>query len=248
MWEKKIKGNFKIAFIGAGRFGFFFGSLINQYEEVLFYDKIGNKKNFENFGTLEQCLQADFVFLTIPISEIESFIREHGAKIKPGAVVVDCASVKVSVLNWFKSSLPDGVEYVLTHPLFGPDSARKGLKGHQITMMPGRVAAVRYRFLVQLFEHKLGLLPLSMDAHEHDRLMAYNLSLIHHLGRALGDMDIFNVPLKMRGLSDLNRIAHFTMNDSDTLFKDFYRYNPYSHQIREKFEESFNKITKIFLN
>ena len=215
---------------------------------MIFFDKVGNKKNFTNFGTLEECLQADFIFLTIPISEIEIFIKEHAHKIKPGAVVVDCASVKVSVLNWFHSFFPGNVEFVLTHPLFGPDSARKGLKGHQITMMPGRVSFGNYRFLIDLFEQKLGLIPLSIDAHEHDRLMAYNLSLIHHLGRALGDMDIYSVPLKMRGLSDLNRIAHFTMNDSDTLFKDFYKYNPYSHEIRKKFEESFSKITKIFLN
>ena len=72
--------------------------------------------------------------------------------------------------------------------------------------------------------------------------MAYNLNLVHHLGRALNDLGITRLPLMMFGLEKLNEIVNVVMNDTQELFNDFYKYNPYSDKLYENWQRSFDKI------
>jgi prephenate dehydrogenase len=172
-----------------------------------------------------------------------SFLQENAAKIKPGSVLIDCASVKEPIINWFAKYLPEEIYYAASHPLFGPDSARDGLDGHIITLIPGRIPYAHYQMLVHLFSDLMKLTVLNLTPQEHDKLMAYNLSLVHHLGRTFHKMQIFKLPLMMSGLKNLNQISQIVMNDSQELFEDFYRYNAYSEEIRVKFLDHFHEIT-----
>ena len=147
-------------------------------------------------------------------------------------------------MKWIDGELPQSIYYVASHPLFGPDSARRGLKDHIITLIPGRVPYNKYIFLVQLLSEKLELRVENMPAAEHDRLMAYNLSLIHHLGRTFHGMNISRIPLMMDSLGKLNSITKVVMNDSEELFYDFYRFNRFSQEIENEFREEFDRIIK----
>ena len=75
--------------------------------------------------------------------------------------------------------------------------------------------------MVYLFSNKLGLHVYNMSARQHDELMAYNLNLVHYLGRALNDLGIARLPLLMSGLDKLNEIVSVVMNDSEELFFDY---------------------------
>ncbi|RMI20441.1 MAG: prephenate dehydrogenase, partial [Calditrichaeota bacterium] len=218
------------AIIGGGRFGCFWGRHLSRHVPVWVYDvDESRREEAEAFGVwapLQECLGKEVVVLTIPIRCIPGFLREHGRRIPPGTVVMDCASVKSVVMEWFEEFLPPEVYYVATHPLFGPDSAAGGLAGHTLTMIPGRIPYHRLAALNELFAHRLGLRLLSLSPDEHDRLMAYNLSLMHHLGRALHHLGIEQLPLKMASLQRAQHIARVAVNDSRELFEDFYRFNP----------------------
>ena len=74
-----------------------------------------------------------------PQFKIEDFLKRNKQHFKKGSVIVDCASVKVPVLDWFENHLPDDVYYIASHPLFGPDSARNKLRDNVIMVMPGKV-------------------------------------------------------------------------------------------------------------
>ncbi len=233
----------KIAFIGAGRFGRFFGSRISNHYPVRFYDN--QSKEGLTLNEFWEALESEYIFITIPISAIENFLKEHANEFKPGTVIVDCASVKMKPVEWYKKYLPDNVEYIFTHPLFGPDSGRNGLAGHKITVQPGKIGYANYNFIIDLFKNKLGLNTLYYSAEDHDRFMAYNLTFIHQLGRTLADMGIHKVELKMNGLTYLDQISTVVMNDSDRLFRDFYTYNPYSKEILDNFMQSFDKVRRM---
>jgi prephenate dehydrogenase len=243
--EKQI--DFSI--IGAGRFGIFWGAHISKFHRVSFFDTIDDKrKDTEQFGiweSFESCLRKDFIFLTIPIGRLPGFLKNNSSKFQPGTVLVDCASVKLPVIEWFEKYLPQEIYYVASHPLFGPDSAREGLDGHTITLIPGRIPFHKYNTLVHLFSELMHLTVINLSPDEHDRLMAYNLSLVHHLGRTFHDMQIYKLPLMMSGLSNINRISQVVMNDSQELFHDFYRFNPHSEVVRNKFIEIFDKISSM---
>jgi prephenate dehydrogenase len=233
----------EFAIIGAGRFGIFWGNHLAAHYSTSFYDSNpGVSKKSKAAGrwqTLEQCLRKDYIFLTIPIGQIPMFLKNHARQIKKGAVLIDCASVKLPVLAWFEKYISPDVYYIASHPLFGPDSARFGLQDHLLALMPGYVPLQHYNFLVRLFTREMHLNVLSMSADEHDRLMAYNLSLVHHLGRTLNELGVARLPLRMAGMKKLSEISQIVMNDSEELFRDFYRFNPYSVKLRDDFLAAF---------
>ena len=235
----------EFSIIGTGRFGLFWGKHLAMYYPTSFYDcNPALKRKILSFGkwqTLNQCLKKDYIFLTMPISQIPVFLEENASRFKKGSVVIDCASVKTPVMAWLNTYIPDGVYYAASHPLFGPDSARIGLKDHILAIMPGRIPLQRYNFLVGLFMNTLQLNVLCMSPEEHDRLMAFNLSLVHHLGRTLHELGISKLPLRMAGLKKLAEISQIVMNDSVELFKDFYRFNPYSAVLKDNFLQLFTQ-------
>jgi prephenate dehydrogenase len=235
----------EFSIIGMGRFGRFWGKHLAGHYPTSFYDCNPEAKykmpSVARWPSLIQCLQKDYIFLTLPIGQIPVFLKKNARQIKKGSVVIDCASVKTPVLSWLERYIPAGVFYAASHPLFGPDSARTGLKDHLLVLMPGRIPWPCYNFLVQFFVHKLQLDVLSMSADEHDRLMAYNLSLVHHVGRVLHELGITKLPLRMAGLMKLSEISQIVMNDSEELFRDFYRFNPYSARLRDSFLRLFIK-------
>jgi prephenate dehydrogenase len=241
----KKTGPIEFSIIGAGRFGLFWGKHLALHYPTSFYDcrppQIPELKAPARWQTLKQCLHKDYIFLTLPIGQLPVFLENHADQIKKGSVVIDCASVKTPVLTWFERYISPDVFYAASHPLFGPDSARLGLQDHLLALIPGRIPLQRYNFLVQFFTGKLGLNVLSMSADEHDRLMAYNLSLVHHLGRTLHDLGISKLPLRMASMKKLSEISQVVMNDSTELFMDFYRFNPYSAKIRDYFLSIFAK-------
>ena len=244
--SKLEKGSVEFAVIGTGRFGYFWcRHLSKNYPTFAFDINPQCKKKVErcaNWVSLEECLTKKYIFLTIPIHNIKNFLIQNNRKITKGNVLIDCASVKVPVLGWFRKHLPENVYYIASHPLFGPDSARNKLRDNIIMLMPGKVPLHDYQFLVKFFEEQLKLQIYNLTAEEHDELMAFNLNLVHFLGRALDDLGITKLPLLMSSLSKLNDIVRVVMNDTTELFLDFYKFNPYATQVKEKWLKSFKKI------
>lgn len=237
----------EFSIIGVGRFGAFFGSHLSRHFPVSFFDVNPSRQEYvTNLGKwmpLKDCLTKDYILLTIPIRKMEDFIKENSSRIKPGSVLIDCASVKLAVQEWFHQYLPGQVFFASCHPLFGPDSVRHELKGQKITLQPGRIPYSKYRFLVEMMTEKLKLEVLNITAEEHDKLMAFNLSLIHHLGRTFNDLHIYKLSLMMAGLKKISEISDVVMNDSTELFHDFYHFNPYASEVENKFLEIFKNLS-----
>jgi len=243
-FENKIE----FSVIGAGRFGTFWGKHLSRLYPTFYYDPDQSRKKvverFASWCSLEECLQKKFIFLTIPIGKLTEFLQKNCDRFKSGSVLIDCASVKAPVMQWFEKYLPEDVFYVASHPLFGPDSARLRLRDHLMVLIPGQVPFGDYRFLVHMMTEDFGLQVYNMTVEEHDELMAYNLNLVHHLGRALHDLGISRLPLIMSGMKKLDEIVSVVMNDTQELFFDFNKYNPNSLEVLKKWEKSFNKISK----
>ena len=239
-----MENSINISVIGAGRFGSFFGKEFNRFFDVIYFDRTKKDAGY-NYEELDECLKREIIFLALPISEIEKFLIANSNKISPDSILVDLSSVKLKPAWYFNQYLPPSNQYLMTHPLFGPDSAKLSIAGEKIVITESRISSENELLIRGIFKDKLKLVLIDLSADEHDRLMAYNLSLMHHLGRAFNEMDIPGLKLKMKSIEDLSRITRFVMNDSEQLFKDFYLYNPYAHKIRLHFEESFRKISSL---
>ena len=190
---------------------------------------------------MDEALKKDYIVLTIPIREVKNFIAGNGGKISPESTLVDSSSVKSAVVEWYEKYLPENVSAIFSHPLFGPDSGSQGLAGLSITLFPGNVNYGKYKAFADLME-RLGLNILTLTPEEHDFQMAYNLNLIHLLGRALDKMNIASIPLKMNALTYLNRMSHYVVNDSQILFEDFFAFNPYAGKIINDLERELKNV------
>jgi prephenate dehydrogenase len=242
----------EISVIGLGRFGTFWANHLSKFYTVYGYDiniQLNNEINNKiQIVDLKTCLSKDIIFLTIPISKMEAFLKQKSQLVSKSSIFIDCASVKQCVIEWLEKFIPAGVYFASCHPLFGPDSAGDGLKDQQITLMPGTIPYKKYQKIVDIFSKDLKLNIINISAEKHDLLMAYNLSFIHHLGRTFHKMEIFKLPLLMAGLEKLNHISGVVMNDSEQLFHDFYKYNVFAKNVKNSFIDSFNTIDPLNLN
>lgn len=171
------------------------------------------------------------VLLAVPIRALPKVLDDVGPLLKPGALVVDMASVKVRPMEWMAERLPSGTAFAGTHPLFGPDSVREiGLAGQRIAVCaaPGREEAADE---VVRAARLLGLEPVRVDPAEHDRDMARSQALTFMIARALERAGIDRTGLTTP--SERRVFAALSLTDADTteLYEDILAQNPFVAEV-----------------
>ena len=119
--------------------------------------------------------ESDIVIISVPISSTEAVIEELGPFMKEGSLMLDVTSVKEGPSEKMKESLSEGVEFIPTHPVFGPRTT--DLKGQVIVLTPiekGKWYPRVYKFL----EDK-GLRVIETTAEHHDDMMGVVQVLTH---------------------------------------------------------------------
>lgn len=182
--------------------------------------------------TLREVARARLVLLTVPIRALEATIRELVPHLRRGTIVADTASVKVWPARWLLSHLPSEIEVVASHPLFGPDSARHGIRGCKLFLAPLRL---RHPRALRRFLEALGLEVIAATPEEHDREMAETQALTHWLGRGLEEFGAGPRRLDTLGYRRLLEILEYVRHDSIELFQDLERLNPYAEEARARF-------------
>lgn len=118
---------------------------------------------------------SDIVIISVPISHTEEIIEELAPFMKDGSLMLDVTSVKEGPSNKMKECLNEGVEFIPTHPVFGPRTT--DLKGQIIVLTPiekGKWYPKVYKFL----EEK-GMRIIETTAEHHDDMMAVVQVLTH---------------------------------------------------------------------
>ncbi len=118
---------------------------------------------------------SDIVIVSVPISSTEPVIEELAPFMKEGSLMMDVTSVKEGPSKKMKECLNDGVEFIPTHPVFGPRTT--DLKGQIIVLTPiekGEWYPKVYEFL----EDK-GMRIVETTAAHHDDMMGIVQVLTH---------------------------------------------------------------------
>lgn len=176
----------------------------------------------------EAVQQADMVVLAVPILELPELFERIAPALKPGALVTDTASTKAQVLTWAKTFLPPGVAFVGGHPMAGKE--RSGIEAAEVGLFEGCTycltptaqtppAALSLLSEVVL---RLGANPLTLDAGQHDHLVAG----ISHLPFVLSSALVQTVSrrddwpvmagLAASGFRDMSRLAA----GNSTMYRD----------------------------
>ena len=182
----------RVSIIGFGRFGKTLYRLVKDDFDVTLYDRgdvhleaselASSTKVTKN---LEEVYESNVVFYAVPISEFEPVIAVHQQYFEPHHLLIDVLSVKVHPAKVLKKYLSDtGTQALLTHPMFGPDSSRRGFEGLPIILNQFKSDKDTYRFWKDYFNRKK-LIVIEMSPEEHDKLAANSQGLTHFLGRLL---------------------------------------------------------------
>lgn len=182
--------------------------------------------------SFEAAAASDVVLVAVPVQVMERVIASVGQHVRPGATVIDVASVKMLPSQWLSTHIPETTHIVATHPLFGPQSAAQRLAGRQFVICP--IRGDRHLKVAALGE-ELGLRVRITSAEEHDREMAYVQALTHLIGRSLSQMQIPDERLKTQSYQHLIDLTGLIGNDSFELFTAIQTMNPFAPEIVEDF-------------
>lgn len=235
----------KIGIIGFGRFGKFIVKHLAKDFNVYVFDKnndqIGIKKTGAIPSTLEDVCKKDVIILCIPISKFKQLMDKIKNLIKEDSIIVDVCSVKEYPVEVMIKTLPNKVQILATHPMFGPDSAANSIKGKKVVLCKIRISDNPYQ-KIKVYLQKKGLIIIETTPKEHDIEIAKSQVLTHFIGRALFELGAKQIKIDTEGYKRLLSILQVVKNDSLQLFEDMNRYNKYSKNIRKSFINSIKKI------
>ena len=235
-----------IGIIGYGRFGRLTVQYLSPDFKVVVHTRSTSKeKDIIDAGgrlvPLEEVCRQKLVVLCVPISAMQATLRQIAPLLKEGTTVIDVCSVKINPTRWMHELLPDRVEILATHPMFGPDSAAKSLRRQKMVLCPERIDPKRYLKIKAWLESK-GLILIETSADQHDRQIAVSLALTHFIGRSLSEFGAFQLDIDTEGYKRLLHILEVVSNDTWQLFEDMNRYNPYAGSKRAEFLKALGRI------
>ena len=232
----------KVGVYGLGRFGFFWAELLGQKFDVYGYNRTLSALKPDNVSivTKNKILQCDVLFLCVSISSLESVLLDISKDLKPGCLVFDTCSVKVHPVNLMKSILPRNIDIIASHPMFGPDSGKNGVKDLPLVFIPVRDNSGytnKWRKIFLDMEMKV----IEITAEVHDKDAAFTQGVTHFIGRVLKELNLKESKISTTGYKNLLSIVEQTCNDPLQLFMDLQHYNPYTHNMRQELNNSLKK-------
>lgn len=232
----------KIGVYGLGRFGFFWSELLAQKLNVYGFNRslLVNAPKNVSIVTEEEILLCDVLFLCVSISSLESVLKRISPRLNPECLVFDTCSVKVHPVNLMKSILPETTNIIASHPMFGPDSGKHGVKDLPLVFIPVRDNHGYADIWKQIFlDFELNVIEITADSHDRDA--AFTQGVTHFIGRVLNELDLKKSDISTQGYKSLLSIVEQTCNDPLQLFRDLQHYNPYTHTMRQELNDSLKK-------
>lgn len=239
----------KVSIVGFGRFGKVLYRLLCDDFDITVYDARRIKKSEVRKGvhiarTLREVYpkgEERTIFYCVPISAFETVVQKHARYITKEHVLIDTLSVKMHPREVFSHIFRDGVETMLTHPMFGPDSARNGFAGLPIVLDRHASSPKTYAFWKGYFKRK-GLRVVELSARDHDKMAARSQGVAHFVGRLLDEFGLETTVIDTVGARKLKEVVEQTCNDTWQLFRDLQTYNPYTRDVRLKIGRAYDKI------
>ncbi|MEM2227027.1 MAG: prephenate dehydrogenase/arogenate dehydrogenase family protein [Candidatus Bathyarchaeia archaeon] len=115
------------------------------------------------------------VIIAVPFEETLGEALKALGDMGDGSLLIDISSVKTGIVEAIKERLPDRIEYISIHPLFGP--AIRDLRGKKVVVIP--IKAERWLAHLLSIIRKLGCEAIISTVEEHEEAMA-KIQALHH--------------------------------------------------------------------
>ena len=231
----------KILVLGAGKMGSFFIDLLSFDHEVAVYEKDAKRMRFtyncQRFTDLEEIRQfkPELVINAVTVKYTIAAFEEVMPFLPKDCIISDISSVKTGLKDFYEKT---GHPYVSTHPMFGPTFANLQQLSEENAIIINEGDYMGRIFFKDLYQ-KLGLNIYEYSFDEHDRTVAYSLSI------PFVSTFVFAAVMKHQDAPGTTfkrhmKIAQGVLNEDDYLLQEIL-FNPYTHdqvaQIRTELKE-----------
>ncbi|MBQ1781283.1 MAG: prephenate dehydrogenase [Methanobrevibacter sp.] len=118
---------------------------------------------------------SDILVISVPIEHTSDVIREVAPFMKSGSVMIDVTSVKEEPAKTMAEVLPENIEYIPTHPIFGP---RTTFLDNQVIVLTADKKGKWYEKVYNYLESK-NMRIIETTAAKHDYMMSIVQVLTH---------------------------------------------------------------------
>ena len=138
--------------------------------------KVADELNVEYIeSNKELASSSDMLIISVPINNTPSVIREVAPFMRKDSVMIDVTSVKEEPLKTMEECLPDNVEYIPTHPVFGPRTTELD---NQVIVLTAPKKDKWYKKVYDYLESK-NMRIIETTAQHHDYMMSIVQVLTH---------------------------------------------------------------------
>ncbi len=169
----------KILVLGAGKMGSFFLDLLSFEHETAVFEKNPQRLRFtyntQRFTTMEEIeeFKPELVINAVTVKYTIPAFEEVLPHLPSECIISDISSVKTGLKDFYNSC---GHRYVSTHPMFGPTFANLNQLQHENAIIINE-GDYMGRLLFKELYGKLGLNIYEYSFEEHDKTVAYSLSI-----------------------------------------------------------------------
>lgn len=233
-----------IGIIGFGRFGALLAELLSPDFDLVISDERYLSTEVKSAGykwdNLANVMKLETIFLAVPISRMENLLGQISEMCHPDQLIVDVASVKTRIRDWMLATLPESVQILNTHPMFGPDSYKRD-RDLRMVFCPTRIDSVTEQNWRDIFT-SWGCRLIDMGADEHDRQAARSQGITHFMGRVMKGMEIQSTQVDTHGFRQVHHVVEQTCQDTEELFHDLQFYNPHTATMLTDFSRSVHAV------
>jgi prephenate dehydrogenase len=224
----------KITILGAGNMGEWLAACLREKHEIGVYDeKIERSKSisgvlaFKEISEIEN-FQPELLINAVSIQNTISVFDAVASHLPEKCIISDVMSVKGKISEYYKCSQ---FRFASCHPMFGPTFSNVDrLKDENVILI--RESCLEGALFFRDFFRELGLRIFEYSFDEHDRLIAYSLTLPFASSLVFAaNMDSSTVPGTT--FKKHYNIAQGLLSESDTLLAEIL-FNPYSLPQLEK--------------
>ena len=228
----------EIGVIGFGAFGRLMAKHLGAHFRLCVYDPTiapSGANEAADVAFVSQAVAASrpIVILATPVDRLAAAIASAAPHLRPGALVLDVASVKTGPAAIMAQWLPGYVDIIGSHPLFGPQSARDGLAGLKIALCP--IRGDRTPCVAAFLERELGLQVFVTTPEAHDRDAAMVQGLTHLIAKVIVRMEPLPAGMTTASFDKLVQAVAMVRDDAPEVFMAIVRDNPYAAEVRERF-------------
>ena len=236
----------KILIMGAGKMGSFFLDLLSFDHETAVYEKDPKRMRFtyncQRLTTLDEVREfaPELVINAVTVKYTIPAFKEVLPYLPKDCIISDISSVKTNLKEYYEET---GFRYVSTHPMFGPTFANLNQLSEENAIIISEGDYMGCIFFKDLYS-RLGLNIYEYTFEEHDRTVAYSLSI------PFVSTFVFAAVMKHQDAPGTTfkrhmRIAKGVLNEDDYLLQEIL-FNPYTSdqvaQIRDELKELLDII------